>query len=149
MIPANRNPRGRTGLAAMSDMSELRRETRLRTFLKGRIIFNNGNSSMDCLIRDLSGSGARLMLSQTATLPDGFDLFIPAKERTHKATLRWRKDDSIGVTFAEELVRASAPAAAEPSVAALLARIHELEAENAALRRQLKEAEAMLLERTA
>ncbi|SEP42857.1 PilZ domain-containing protein [Methylobacterium sp. ap11] len=148
-MAANRNPRGRTGLAVMSDMSELRRETRLRTFLKGRIIFNNGNSSMDCLVRDLSGSGARLMLSQTATLPGGFDLFIPAKDRTHKATLRWRKDDSIGVTFADEPVRAPAPAAAEPSMAALLARIHELEAENAALQRQLKEAEAMLLERTA
>lgn len=127
----------------MSDMSELRRETRLRTFLKGRIVFNNGNSSMDCLVRDLSGSGARLMLSQTATLPEGFDLHIPAKERVHKATLRWRREDSIGVTFAEEPVPAP-----ETDPAALLARIKELEAENASLRRQLNETEAMLLERT-
>lgn len=131
----------------MSDMSELRRETRLRTFLKGRIVFNNGNSSMDCLVRDLSPSGARLMLSQTATLPDGFDLLIPAKDRSHKATLRWRKADSIGVTFADEAAR-PAPSAAEAAPAALLARIHELEAENAALRRLLKEAEMMALERT-
>ncbi|MGE7416360.1 PilZ domain-containing protein [Methylobacterium tarhaniae] len=128
-------------------MSELRRETRLRTFLKGRIVFNNGNSSMDCLVRDLSPSGARLMLSQTATLPDGFDLLIPAKDRSHKATLRWRKADSIGVTFADEAAR-PAPSAAEAAPAALLARIHELEAENAALRRLLKEAEMMALERT-
>ena len=131
----------------MSDMSELRRETRLRTFLKGRIIFNNGNSSMDCLIRDLSASGARLMLSQTATLPAAFDLIIPAKGLTHKATLRWRKDDSIGVTFAEEAAR-PAPSLADATPAALIARIHELEAENASLRRQLKEAEVMALERT-
>ncbi|TGD95302.1 PilZ domain-containing protein [Methylobacterium nonmethylotrophicum] len=130
-------------------MSELRRETRLRTFLKGRIVFNSGNSSMDCLIRDLSPSGARLVLSQTATLPDGFDLVIPAKDRTHKATLRWRKDDSVGVTFADEMPRPSAPFALEDSPAALLARIRELEAENATLRRLLKEAEAMVLERTA
>lgn len=131
----------------MSDMSELRRETRLRTFLKGRIIFNNGNSSMDCLIRDLSASGARLMLSQTATLPAAFDLVIPAKDRTHKATLRWRKDDSIGVTFAEDAAR-PAPSLADATPAALIARIHELEAENASLRRQLKEAEVMALERS-
>lgn len=131
----------------MSDMSELRRETRLRTFLKGRIIFNNGNSSMDCLIRDLSASGARLMLSQTATLPASFDLIIPAKGLTHKATLRWRKDDSIGVTFAEDAAR-PAPSMADATPAALIARIHELEAENASLRRQLKEAEVMALERT-
>lgn len=142
-----RNPRGRTGLAAMSDMSELRRETRLRTFLKGRIIFNNGNSSMDCLVRDISASGARLMLSQTATLPDGFDLIIPAKDRTHRATLRWRKADSVGVTFAEEPAR-PIPGAADATPAVLLARIHELEAENATLRRLLKEAEVAALERT-
>jgi hypothetical protein len=132
----------------MSDMSELRRETRLRTFLKGRIVFNNGNSSMDCLIRDISASGARLMLSQTATLPDGFDLIIPAKDRTHKATLRWRKADSVGVTFAEEVVRSGPASMADATPAALLARIHELEAENAALRRQLKEAEAVMLDRS-
>ena len=132
----------------MSDMSELRRETRLRTFLKGRIVFNNGNSSMDCLVRDLSASGARLMLSQTATLPAAFDLIIPAKGLTHKATLRWRKDDSIGVTFAEDAAR-PAPSMADATPSALIARIHELEAENASLRRQLKEAEVMALERTA
>lgn len=129
----------------MSDMSELRRETRLRTFLKGRIVFNNGNSSMDCLVRDLSPSGGRLMLSQTATLPDGFDLHIPAKDRVHKATLRWRKDDSVGVTFVEEVARP----AMEADPATLLARIRELESENTSLRRQLKEAEALLLSRTA
>lgn len=132
----------------MSDMSELRKETRLRTFLKGRIVFNNGNSSMDCLVRDISASGARLMLSQTATLPDGFDLVIPAKDRTHKATLRWRKADSVGVTFAEEVVRPAAPSASDATPATLLARIRELEAENVALRRQLKEAEMMLLDRS-
>ncbi|WP_093570205.1 PilZ domain-containing protein [Methylobacterium sp. 174MFSha1.1] len=128
-------------------MSELRRETRLRTFLKGRIVFNNGNSTMDCLIRDLSASGARLMLSQTATLPDGFDLIIPAKDRTHRATLRWRKADSIGVTFAEEAARPSAASVQDATPAMLLTRIRELEAENASLRRQLKVAEAMVLDR--
>ncbi|AWN55880.1 PilZ domain-containing protein [Methylobacterium sp. 17Sr1-1] len=128
-------------------MSELRRETRLRTFLKGRIVFNNGNSTMDCLVRDLSASGARLVLSQTATLPDGFDLIIPAKDRTHKATLRWRRADSIGVTFAEEAAHPAAASAPDTTPAMLLTRIRELEAENASLRRQLKVAEAMVLDR--
>ena len=35
-------------------MSEHRKETRQRVFLKGRIVFNNGSSSFDCLVRDLS-----------------------------------------------------------------------------------------------
>ncbi|AWN37091.1 PilZ domain-containing protein [Methylobacterium radiodurans] len=121
--------------------AEHRNEVRQRVFLKGRISFNNGASSMDCMVRDFSASGARLALSETATLPATFDLYIPQKDRTFRATLRWRRADGIGVTFAEE---AAAPAPAAPAaetadapLTVLLRRIAELEAENAALRRVL------------
>ena len=71
-------------------MSEHRKETRQRVFLKGRIVFNNGSSSFDCLVRDMSSSGARLVMSDATTLPEAFDLYIPQKDRTYRATLRWR-----------------------------------------------------------
>lgn len=119
-------------------MSDNRREARQRTFLKGRIIFNNGASSMDCLVRDMSATGARLALTETATLPEVFDLFIPQKERTYKANLRWRRSDGIGVAFVDETMAAApvAPPQADPAaMLALIRRIAELEAENAALRR--------------
>ncbi|MCJ2130304.1 PilZ domain-containing protein [Methylobacterium sp. E-045] len=121
-------------------MSDKRKEARQRTFLKGRIIFNNGASSMDCLVRDLSSIGARLALTETATLPDTFDLLIPQKERTYRANLRWRRTDGIGVAFVDETAAvAAAPAPvpqAEPgAMLALIQRISELEAENAVLRR--------------
>ncbi|GJD87564.1 MULTISPECIES: PilZ domain-containing protein [Methylobacterium] len=122
--------------------AEHRNEVRQRVFLKGRISFNNGASSMDCMVRDFSTSGARLALSETATLPASFDLHIPQKDRTYRATLRWRRADGIGVTFADEAAPVPAPAApaveaADASVAVLLRRVSELEAENAALRRVL------------
>lgn len=119
--------------------AEHRQEVRQRVFLKGRIRFNNGASSMDCLVRDLSATGARISLSETATLPEVFDLHIPQKDRTYRAILRWRREDGIGVTF-EDAAKAAAPAAPEPApseTAVLLRRIAELEAENAALRRLL------------
>ncbi|MBO1022461.1 PilZ domain-containing protein [Methylobacterium sp. SD274] len=119
-------------------MSDNRKEARQRTFLKGRIIFNNGASSMDCLVRDMSATGARLALTETATLPEMFDLFIPQKERTYKANLRWRRADGIGVAFADETTAAAPvpPSQADPAaMLALIRRIAELEAENAALRR--------------
>ncbi|WP_019904357.1 PilZ domain-containing protein [Methylobacterium sp. 77] len=122
-------------------MSDNRREPRQRTFLKGRIIFNNGASSMDCLVRDMSATGARLALSETATLPEVFELFIPQKERTYKASLRWRRTDGIGIAFVDDAAPAAEPpAAATPQadstgMLALVRRISELEAENAALRR--------------
>ncbi|MCJ2005580.1 MAG: PilZ domain-containing protein [Methylobacterium sp.] len=123
--------------------SENRNEVRQRVFLKGRILFNNGSSSMDCLVRDFSSTGARLVLSETATLPEMFDLFIPQKERTYRSAMRWRRADGVGITFAVETpkaapaVPAAEPAADETSIAFLLRRVSELEAENAALRRLL------------
>ena len=129
-------------------MSEHRREARQRVFLKGRIMFNKGASSLDCLVRDLSPTGARLAMSETTTLPEVFDLYVPQKDKTYRATLRWRREDGVGVAFQEEEVvvpraaPASASASAEPagtgaSVTMLLRRVGELEAENATLRRLL------------
>jgi hypothetical protein len=127
-------------------MSEHRREARQRVFLKGRIMFNNGSSSFDCLVRDMSATGARLVMSDATTLPDAFDLYIPQKDRTYRATLRWRREDGIGVTFEAPANAAAAkatapaspdPAATDASVSMLLKRVSELETENAALRRLL------------
>lgn len=131
-------------------MSERRDQTRLRVFLKGRIHFNNGSSSIDCLVRDMSPDGARLVLSGTATLPERFDLFIPQKERTYRAALRWRREEGIGVTFdsasqpgtVAEAPPAPAPAATESTMTVLLRRLGELEAENATLRQRLAVLEA-------
>ncbi|GJE55283.1 MULTISPECIES: PilZ domain-containing protein [Methylobacterium] len=119
-----------------------RQTVRMRTFLKGKIVFNNGRSTMDCLVRDMSGTGARLELSETTTLPEAFDLYIQNKDQTYRSTLRWRRANGVGVTFdmaakpapalAREVV--AEPAAADPSMTMLVRRITELEAENAALR---------------
>lgn len=128
-------------------MSEHRIEPRKRVFLKGRIVFNGGASSMDCLVRDLSGTGARMALSETTMLPEAFDLFIPQKDRTYRCKLAWRREDGIGVTFADDqakpapaatvAVPAAEPVPPEASVSALLRRVGELETENASLRRLL------------
>ena len=116
--------------------SEQRQDIRKRTFLKGRILFNKGASSMDCLIRDLSETGARLELSETSTLPEVFELYIPQKDATFRSSLRWRRDGAVGIAFAETRKSAAPEPAPLPdaSVSVLLRRIAELEAENAALR---------------
>ena len=125
-------------------MSENRKEIRQKTFLKGRILFNKGASSMDCLVRDMSASGARLALTETSTLPESFELYIPQKERTYRAQMCWRRADSIGIAFVDEAAASAAPppdaqagAAPDAAMMALVRRISELEAENAALRRML------------
>jgi hypothetical protein len=66
-------------------MSERRSSARQKSFLKGQIIFNNRRSVVECLIRDISADGARLILSQTGIVPDVIELYIPQKEETLRA----------------------------------------------------------------
>lgn len=113
--------------------TEKRTEPRKKTFMKGRILFNGGASSMDCLIRDLSEHGARLELTDTAILPEVFDLYILHKDTTYRSTVRWRNGGSFGVTFGTTK-KAEVPAPDTIDIAALQRRIAELEAENATLR---------------
>nr|WP_147048309.1 PilZ domain-containing protein [Methylobacterium gnaphalii] len=124
---------------------EQRQNVRMRTFLRGRIVYNGGASSMDCLIRDLSPTGARLELSETSPLPEVFDLYIQNKDQTFRSTMRWRRDNGVGVTFDDAIAKlppvhekpVAAPTAADPAMSMLVRRIAELEAENAALRTAL------------
>ena len=117
--------------------TEKRSESRKKTFMKGRILFNGGASSMDCLIRDMSEHGARLELTDTAILPEVFDLYILHKDTTYRSNVRWRNGGNFGVSFgnvARSEAPAPAPASAPVDVAALQRRILELEVENATLR---------------
>lgn len=109
--------------------TEKRSEPRKKTFMKGRVLFNGGASSMDCLIRDLSEHGAKLELTDTAILPEVFDLYILHKDAHYRSTVRWRNGGSFGTA-----TRSAAPAPDQTDIAALQRRIVELEAENATLR---------------
>ena len=63
------------------------------------IAFNKRNSTMDCRVRDFSCTGARVHLTNTAVIPDQFDLTIARKERSFRARMVWRSVDEAGVTF--------------------------------------------------
>ena len=117
-------------------MSERRRATRQKSFLRGCIYFNNRRSALDCLVRDISATGARLIFSDTVSVPDMVDLHIPQKEQMLRAHVQWRHGDEIGVAF---------PAAATPDRSAdgdLAQRVAKLEAEIAALKKMLKRVKA-------
>jgi len=118
--------------------SERRRATRQKSFLRGCIYFNNRRSALDCLIRDISATGARLIFSDTVTIPDIVDLYIPQKERTLRAHVHWRHGDEVGVAFANAAQGSHQPA----HVAELAERVQKLESEIAAMRKLLKRLKA-------
>jgi hypothetical protein len=106
-------------------MTDKRTSPRLRSFLKGRVIFNGGQNSLDCLIRDMSTTGARLELSESVTLPDRFDLYLPHRDETSKVHIQWRRGAQLGVAF--DTVESAPPMPAAPQDVA--ARVEQLEAE--------------------
>ena len=121
-------------------MKERRRITRQKSFLRGSVQFNNGRNSTDCLIRDISIYGARLIFSDTVTTPDAIDLYIPQKEQTFRTHVIWRHGQEVGVAFAQP----ASASAAEPSHERddLAGRVERLEAEIATMKRMLKRLKA-------
>jgi PilZ domain len=80
-------------------MPDLRAATRRRSLLGARIEFNNRSSTLDCLVRDLSATGARLALAGRTDLPEEFDLWIKDRNARFRAQVRWRRLTLVGVEF--------------------------------------------------
>ena len=84
----------------MSSTSDERRtRARQRSFLQGRLYFNNRRSSLDCLVRDISGTGAKLKVSDSVAIPEIVELHIPNKDETYRAKVQWRTGFELGLTF--------------------------------------------------
>lgn len=80
-------------------MQERRKNIRSRTFLGGVIAFNRQCSSMNCVVRNLSPEGAKIVFDNTLTVPDQFDLAISRQERTMRARMIWRRANEAGLVF--------------------------------------------------
>jgi hypothetical protein len=79
-------------------MTEKRNAPRQRLLKGGRIAFNNGRSTFDCIVRNLSEQGARLQVASVVGIPDNFDLLMPdAPKRACQVV--WRKTKEMGVAF--------------------------------------------------
>ena len=116
---------------------ERRRTARQKSFLRGMIYFNNRRNAVDCLIRDISPYGARLIFSDAVTTPDVLELYIPQKEQTLRVHAIWRHGQEVGVAFAQ--AAQMDPVAESGDLAERVAR---LEMEIVGLKRILKKMKA-------
>jgi len=88
-------------------MGERRRSTRQKSFLRGCVYFNNGQCSVDCLVRDISHEGARIIFSDHVRIPDVVQLHIPDKKRTLRAWVKWRRGNELGLAFSQAVLDAA------------------------------------------
>ncbi len=90
----------------MSDeSSERRQEKRLRALKSGKIAFNDRRSVIDCMIRDLSKHGAKLLVATSVGVPDRFDLVLDADHSSYSCRLAWRTEKELGVEFVSGMPR--------------------------------------------
>ena len=114
-------------------MQDRRQTTRTRTYFGGQIAFNQRMSVMDCLVRNISAEGAKLVFSETRTVPQEFDLSVHKNERTYRAKVIWRRADEAGVAFLEPRPQAA------PVSLDLMRRLRQSEADKAALQRRIEQ----------
>lgn len=79
-------------------MDEHRSGRRQRVLKSGKIIYGNGSYVTDCVVRNLSSTGAQLKVPTSVAIPEQFE-FVEAGGVKKKAVVIWRKADLLGVKF--------------------------------------------------
>jgi hypothetical protein len=81
-------------------MSEEHRQFPRRKTLKGgRIVFNGGRSTINCMVRDMSPQGARLEVASSVGVEDEFTLAFDDGSQSRLCMVRRRTATSLGVEF--------------------------------------------------
>ncbi|KFC67303.1 PilZ domain protein [Devosia sp. LC5] len=77
---------------------EQRAAPRQRVLKGGKIVINDGFSTFQCTVRNLSETGARLKVTSIIGIPDTFELVMD-DGRKHACTTAWKTATEIGVKF--------------------------------------------------
>ena len=77
-----------------------RRSPRRRVLKGGKISFDFLGTSTDCTVRNLSDTGACLVVESQVGIPNDFDLILESDRTTKRCHVEWRTNNKIGVSFA-------------------------------------------------
>ncbi len=76
-----------------------RKVERRRTLFRGRVAHLDGSYCIDCAIRDLSDTGARVRVGALQRLPDAVYLLDLRNRLAYEASVSWRKSPDFGLHF--------------------------------------------------
>jgi len=74
------------------------RAIRRRTLLSAKIVFNTGQTVLNCTIRDLSETGAKLVFGVVPSCPRVFDL-VMSSGTVRRCEVAYRREYTLGVRF--------------------------------------------------
>ena len=81
------------------DEDDHRIAPRHRVLKAGTIEFGGG---IDCVVRNISDTGAALEVTSPVGIPERFTLVIAQEHVTRPCRVMWRKEKRIGVAFASD-----------------------------------------------
>ncbi|HLZ06801.1 MAG TPA: PilZ domain-containing protein [Bradyrhizobium sp.] len=80
-------------------MQDRRERVREKVLFGGVAEFNEHGSTMDCVVRNFSETGACIELAAPARIPEKMQLTIPRKGRSFLAQMIWRQANRVGLAF--------------------------------------------------
>ena len=82
----------------MSVQADARGAPRHKTLKGGKIVLNNNQSVIDCIVRNQSATGARLKLATVIGIPEEFELQV-MDSVPRGCRVVWRSAHELGVAF--------------------------------------------------
>lgn len=96
------------GRSVLDDQRDDRRQRMLKA---GKVEFGKQGGAVDCIIRDLTGKGARIHLSQAFHVPVEVKLLIVKDGEVRTCRRVWQKGQEVGLAFTGPASQARAPRA--------------------------------------
>jgi len=83
---------------APSAPAEHRVAPRRRVLKSAKIVFDDWRA-IDCTVRDMSETGARIQVGGAHTLPHKFRLLMISENTIRPVQIAWKHNDTLGVAF--------------------------------------------------
>ena len=78
---------------------ERRNSKRIPRLSQAAVISLTNDKVVECLLYDISSTGARIRVEDGELVPDYFKLKIPGAPLIPRCRVRWRSDNELGVEF--------------------------------------------------
>ena len=79
-------------------IEEKRRASRQKTFLRAFVRLD-GDATLDCFVRDISDTGARLRFKNPPSIGGRVELNIPTKGQVLPSNVAWIDNCEVGIAF--------------------------------------------------
>jgi two-component system chemotaxis response regulator CheY len=84
-----------------TELNNRRRHVRHRVVKGGQLVYAHGASTVECLVRDLSESGARIQVANAQDIPAEIVLSFDDGRGSRPCVVKWRRNNELGVEFGD------------------------------------------------